>query len=38
MNQTMMNSLQRAAAPGRPQPGPTLSEGRSSTSAIGVRP
>jgi len=26
----------RAAAPGRPKQGPTLSEGRSSYSAIGV--
>ena len=28
---------ERAAAPGRPKQGPTLSEGRSAYSTIGVR-
>jgi len=32
----MTTALARAAAPGRPKQGPTLSEGRSSYSTIGV--
>ncbi len=32
----MIPSLMRAAAPGRPKQGPTLSEGRSPYSASGV--
>ena len=37
-NQTMTKPTERAAAPGRPKQGPTLSEGRPSTSTVGVQP
>jgi len=36
MSRPVSTSSLRAAAPGRPKQGPTLSEGRSSYSAIGV--
>ncbi len=36
MNQGLPTALSRAAAPGRPKQGPTLSEGRLLYSAIGV--
>ena len=36
MNDALSANALRAAAPGRPKQGPTLSEGRSAYSAIGV--
>ena len=36
MNQGLPTALSRAAAPGRPKQGPTLSEGRSTVPWIGV--
>ncbi len=33
---SVFDKLERAAAPGRPKQGPTLSEGRSTYSASGV--
>jgi hypothetical protein len=36
MSMNLLVVAARAAAPGRPKQGPTLSEGRSTTPAIGV--